>query len=78
MLRHTINPSDIIGTSSGKVMIIEYLGSKRDTGDRVRHYYKAQCEECGKIFAVRRDNFLSGHSTTCGCVRTRQIEGWDA
>ena len=35
-----------------------------------RIYYKCECN-CGKIFEARKDNIKSGHTTSCGCLSSK-------
>ena len=36
-----------------------------------RTYCKCRCE-CGNIFEARKDNIKSGHTTSCGCLSSKQ------
>lgn len=35
-----------------------------------RLYYECKCV-CGKIFSARKDNIISGHTNSCGCLSSR-------
>lgn len=79
-----INKNDIIGLRNGKLTIVEYVGSWKDTyatrGNRleskIRHVYVAKCD-CGKTKLVRRDAFLEGLNKSCGCKCNRDISCMD-
>lgn len=67
------HPKDITGMTFGELKV---LGFDRDEYDntgykQVRHYYKCECQHCGKIISVRRDHLLSGHTTSCGKENVR-------
>ena len=66
-----INVNDIIGKRLGKLEVISYVGHNYDStlgGDRMRHYYRVQCE-CGTIKIVQRGQLTSEIVHSCGCGR---------
>ena len=58
------NPSDIIGRVFGKLRVVQYNGVVNGKSE-----YLCECG-CGRTLPVRRNDILSGNSTTCGnCTR---------
>lgn len=67
----TVNASDIVGKSFGKLQVIAYADWRYDYssgGDRVRHSYSCKCD-CGKEVIVRRQCLLNGKTRSCGCLK---------
>lgn len=79
-----INKNDIIGFRYGKLTIVEYIGSWKDTyvtkdnktTSKLRHVYLAKCD-CGNTKLVRRDAFLEGLNKSCGCGYGKDISYMD-
>lgn len=67
----TVNTSDIIGKSFGKLQVIAYENWRYDdssAGCRVRHFYLCKCD-CGKEVIVRRQCLLNDGTKSCGCLK---------
>ena len=64
-----VDPEDIVGKSFGKLIVLKnlnyYIGGSR--------IYECQCK-CGSIVKVSRSNLLTGHTSSCGCVRSKNEE----
>ena len=72
-----INVNDIIGKRLGKLRVISYYGCAYSTtrgGDRLRHYYRCECE-CGNICFVQRAQILNEIIHSCGCGRKGKSHG---
>ena len=57
---------NIIGKKFGKLTVLELLPGEITTGSIA----KCKCE-CGKITYVTRKNLTSGHTQSCGCLRSK-------
>jgi 5-methylcytosine-specific restriction endonuclease McrA len=55
------------GEVYGYLTVIEV--SHRD--EKSRYYYKCQCS-CGSAVIVRKDQILSGHTKSCGCLHPKR------
>ena len=56
--------STIVGETYGKLTVLKYLGK-----DRYRHMFLCSCS-CGSVVSVSMGNLRSGHTVSCGCVKT--------
>lgn len=56
---------EFVGKTFGEVTVIAF-----DHTDNRRIYYKCKCNRCGNEFVTRKDMLKSGHTTSCGCVKT--------
>lgn len=58
---------DFTGQKFGKLSVIRKVAT-----DKPRVYYDCKCE-CGKEIIVQASHLHSGHTTSCGCSRRRNI-----
>lgn len=58
---------DLVGKTFGRLTVI-----KRASVDKPRVYYVCKCE-CGKEIVTQASHLNTGHTTSCGCSRTRNI-----
>lgn len=63
---------DLKGYVFGKLTVLEQADS-RQNNNRIRGYWKCQCE-CGSIIEVETSNLTTGHTQSCGCVKSRGEE----
>lgn len=60
------NTADLLGKRFGKLLVLERVaGNKEKTGKWV-----CRCD-CGSIIMVSSDKLLSGHTQSCGCIRSK-------
>lgn len=72
-----INVNDVIGKRLGKLEVISYVGYRYDMtldGERVRHYYKVECD-CGTVKIIQRGQITSELVHSCGCLRKERNHG---
>lgn len=72
-----IDVKDIIGKRLGKLEVISYYGysySITRGGDKLRHYYRCQCE-CGNLHIIQRGPLLNNIVHSCGCGRYERGRG---
>lgn len=58
---------DLTGKKFGKLTVLERLEEKSINGS---YLYKCRCE-CGNFSKVNTDGLTSGHSTSCGCSKSK-------
>lgn len=56
---------DLTGKTYGRLTVLEYIGGAK---------YRCQCE-CGNITVVNTSNLKSGHTKSCGCLKTNDLTG---
>ena len=65
------NPLDIIGKKYGNLFVQQFTESHPKnpykTG-RIEYFYICQCK-CGKLHKAKRNNLITGHTKSCGCLR---------
>lgn len=61
-------PYEEVGKRYGKLVVTEYAFSKNQ-----KRYWKCQCD-CGNIAYVTTDHLHSGHSQSCGCIKSQKVE----
>lgn len=74
--------SVIIGNIYGYLKVIEDLGLKQSKNYKegtprkgyFRHYYLCQCLLCNNIVEIRSDSLLNGHTSSCGCIKSKGEE----
>lgn len=47
-----------------KVLDFDYCENRRI-------YLRCECLNCGSIFTARKDSIITGHKTSCGCIRSK-------
>jgi hypothetical protein len=60
---------DLTGTKFGRLTCIRFIERRGATIDLYQYFWQCQCT-CGKLTAVRSTALRSGHSQSCGCLRT--------
>lgn len=68
-----IEMGDIVGRKYGRLEVVEYAGHWYDMtagGQRMRHKYTVVCE-CGAVKQLQRGQLLSGHTLSCGCIKSK-------
>ena len=63
-----IDVNDIVGKKFNRLKVIRYSHTVRYTIGN-KYYYECICD-CGNIVVVERQNLLSGHTLSCGCIRS--------
>jgi len=62
---------DIIGKKYGLIEVIEFVKrEKHPKHNCYKHYYMGRCE-CGKEKEFLRQNLITGHTKSCGCLKRR-------
>lgn len=62
--------TDVVDKTFNGLLVLEYLrtvDTLRKT-NRYKHFYKLKCF-CGKEFETSRSDFISGHLSSCGCLK---------
>ena len=62
-----------IGKQYGWLTIIEYAGKVLRSDNNVRSQFLCRCQ-CGKIITVDYSHLKSGHTQSCGCIKSSQGE----
>lgn len=74
-MSHLISPpkksKQRIGTSYGKLKIVDYAYSVRDADNQLIPFYRCTCE-CGGKVTLRINNLVSGNTKSCGCLRKKR------
>lgn len=65
-----IKPGDVFG----QLRVAEEAESRKFPSGQYQRQFKCQCA-CGNSALVLRMYLLNGHTTSCGCGRTREYEG---
>jgi len=65
-----IDPTDIIGETYGHVVVRALLRREPYKG-RFQYLYEGHCLHCGEVSEFIRNNLLTGHTQSCGCLRRR-------
>lgn len=60
--KHKRFSEDLTGKRFGRLLVIGF----DHTGEKGHSYWNCECD-CGEKAIVRRDQLLSGHTTSCGC-----------
>ncbi len=60
---------ELDGCINNNLLVLEYS----HTIDK-RIYLKCKCLNCGSICIIRKDSFINGHATSCGCIRSKMEE----
>lgn len=63
------NPNDIVGKKFNKLIVLQHLDYFKGNN----RYYQCRCD-CGTVFEVSRSNIISGHTSSCGCIRSKNEE----
>lgn len=61
---------DLTGQQFGRYTVLRRAGSDRHRNS----LWECQCS-CGKVRVKRRTNLVTGNSKSCGCLRTKKVEG---
>lgn len=62
---------DMIGKKYGRLLVLEYVGSKEKNGKYTR-YYKCKCD-CGKEKEIAGARLRNGTTKSCGCYRKEYV-----
>ena len=57
--------TDLVGKDFGFLTVIKRIGT---IGDKVK--YLCKCNNCGNTTIVSRNNLSSGHTISCGCIKS--------
>lgn len=68
---NNFNRSSIQGQRFGKLVVL--CLDEEKTNERHHYYWKCKCD-CGTIKSVYQKALVSGHTQSCGCVRSRGEE----
>lgn len=63
--------NEIVGKRYGMLTILSYSHTEKrnDASKGGRRYFKCQCD-CGNIITVQYSHLISGHTQSCGCLKT--------
>jgi hypothetical protein len=70
-----MNKNDIIGKKFNKLTVLTFNNKKYvqyKNRKRAYYFYKCKCD-CGKNIIVNRDNLISNHTKSCGCLNIECI-----
>lgn len=62
---------DLTGQRFGRLLAVERISN---TGTELMTEYKCLCD-CGNTIIVRSGNLVSGHTTSCGCIKNEKVHG---
>ena len=62
---------DLTGEKFGKLTALELDKERSDNKNKI---WKCQCE-CGNVVFVRREHLRNGNTTSCGCIKIKNLEG---
>lgn len=61
--------NDIVGHIYGNVTVLSFNRREKNNW-----YYNCRCNLCGREFITRKYSLTSGHTKSCGCVRTKWMQ----
>jgi len=63
-------PTDIVGERFGQLVVEGYDG-REPYKRRYTYFYSCRCD-CGQLVRVVRSNLITGHTSSCGCLKSRK------
>ena len=61
--------TELNGKINNNLMVIDF---SHIVGKKI--YLKCKCLKCNQEVLIRKDSFLNGHATSCGCIRSKGEE----
>lgn len=59
---------NFIGKRFGKLVVLSYVGEKKDKHGNTHWYWNCQCD-CGNKKVIDQHGLIYGHTHSCGCIR---------
>lgn len=57
---------ELNGTKNNWLEVIDF-----DHIEEKRIFLKCKCLKCGNICVIRKDSFINGHASSCGCIKSK-------
>lgn len=64
---YNLNKKDLLGQKFGKLTVIKETGQRKNTRNII---WECECE-CGSKILVESNNLISGHTKSCGCMKSQ-------